>query len=248
MQSTTLPNTPDDKFEFSSNITVRLVNKMGSDEFICNAARVSTSDEPDFKIGREKQQGLISYLLKHRHGTPFEHGSMTFFVQAPIIVWREHHRHRIGFSYNEESGRYKQLRPKFYIPEVNRPMIPTAEHTSARPCFRPADATIHQNLVINLKGQYIQAYHLYENILSQNIAKEVARLCLPVAIFSTCYVTCNPRSLMHFLSLRTQRLDAAFVSYPQWEIQQVANQYEGLFRMYFPMTYKAFEESGRVAP
>src|SRR4051794_40956436 len=112
--------------ELRSDITVRLISSSGGDHSIVAAARVSTSGEDALQYAdparAEESAGLIRYLMKHRHGTPFEHSSLTFFVHAPILVWREWHRHRIGFSYNEESGRYKTLDPVFYLPERERPM------------------------------------------------------------------------------------------------------------------------------
>jgi thymidylate synthase (FAD) len=100
---------------------VDLIDVMGSDQSITHAAKVSTLGADS--LDTETSVGLINFLMKNRHGTPFEHASMTFRVTAPIFVWREFHRHRIGFSYNEESGRYKQLDPVFYVPSSERNLI-----------------------------------------------------------------------------------------------------------------------------
>src|SRR5262245_3249113 len=91
--------------ETTDRITVKLVQKMGGDHMVVAAAKVSTSGDEALKFAEQENiganAGLINYLMKHRHGTPFEHAAMTFFVHAPIFVWREWHRHRIGFSFNE---------------------------------------------------------------------------------------------------------------------------------------------------
>ena len=110
---------------FRSDMDVELVDSMGSDLSVAQAAWVSTQGAAveDFAAGNtERAEGLIRFLMRGRHGTPFEHNSLTFLVRAPIFVWREHHRHRIGFSYNEESGRYSQLKPEFYVPADDRGM------------------------------------------------------------------------------------------------------------------------------
>jgi thymidylate synthase (FAD) len=194
----------------------------------------------------EKDKGLVSYLMKHRHGTPFEHNSMTFFVKAPIFVFREFHRHRVGFSYNEMSGRYSELHPEFYIPAAGRGWV--QEGTSARPKLVVGDLETHKMIVQSMKRSYETSWREYQNMLAWGVAKEVARDVLPVGIYSQMYVTCNARSLMAFLSLRTQYEDSTFPSYPLYEIVQVANQMERFAEKLFPWTMEAFNNNGRVAP
>src|SRR5688572_28408384 len=128
--------------QFISDISVTPIQSMGSDAMIAAAAWVSTSAEDGLKRAHDNPddvKGVINYLMKHRHGTPFEHSSMTFRVHAPIFVWREWHRHRIGFSYNEESGRYKQLDPVFYVPDRERPMMKVEGWKPGRPKFTRCD-------------------------------------------------------------------------------------------------------------
>lgn len=196
--------------------------------------------------------GLIGYLMKNRHGTPFEHSSMTFFVSAPIFVWREWHRHRIGFSYNEESARYKTLEPVFYLPERSRPMLKVDGWKPGRPKFNtlatPEDDHNFDQLVANLKDDYERSYQHYLDNLAMGFDPGLARDSLPVGIFSSCWVTCNPRSLMAFLSLRVHDASAKFVSYPLYEIDQAAQQCEAIFAELFPITHQAFVDNGRVAP
>lgn len=180
--------------------------------------------------------------------TPFEHGSLTFFVHAPIFVWREWHRHRIGFSYNEESGRYKTLEPVFYISPPDRPMMKIDDWKPGRPKFLVGDQLTYEQLCYNLKRSYELAYEMYQKNLALGIDPGLARDCLPVGIYSGCWVTCNPRSMMAFLSLRTHEPDAKFVSYPLYEIEIAARKCEEIFAKEYPLTYKAFLQNGRVAP
>lgn len=235
--------------EFKSDFDVEMVQSAGSDDAVVHAARVSTGvawshDQQDHK----RDEGLIRYLMQHRHGTPFEHAVMTFCIRAPIFVWREFHRHRIGFSYNEESGRYKTLDPVFYIPLRTRPMMKVDGWKPGRPKFLACESAVYESLINNLRVSYVLGYNSYLANLDLGIDPGLARDCLPVGIYSQCWVTCNPRSLMHFLSLRTHRPDARKVSYPLWEIEAVANKMEAEFATRFPWTYAAFNSFGREAP
>lgn len=239
--------------KFKSTVDVTQVQLMGGDHMVVAAAKVATTgtDAMTFaNVTSDDNFGLINYLMKHRHGTPFEHGAVTFFVHAPIFVWREWHRHRIGFSYNEESGRYKQLEPCFYLPDRERPMMKVDGWKPGRPKFvRCEDDRTFQVLCDGLKRSYTEAYRIYEENLFLNVDPGLARDCLPVGVYSGCWVTCNPRSLMAFLSLRTCEPEAAkFVSYPLWEIELAARACEKIFAEAYPLTYRAWQENGRVAP
>lgn len=219
---------------------------------IAAAAWVSTSSEDGLKRATENPNdvsGVINYLIKHRHGTPFEHSGITFFVHAPIFVWREWHRHRIGFSYNEESGRYKTLDPVFYLPDRERPMMKVDNWKAGRPKFTRCESdSVYDTLCSNLTNSYKVAYASYVDNLALNIDPGLARDCLPVGIYSGCWVTCNPRSLMSFLSLRVHDTSATFVSYPLWEIDMAAQTCEEALKAGWPITYAAFIKNGRVAP
>lgn len=230
--------------QFRSDFDVELVQSAGSDQFVCQAARVSTLGAES--LGTEESTGLIRFLMKNRHGSPFEHGLMTFRISAPIFVWREFMRHRIGFSYNEESGRYKVLDGVFYVPPPYRPIIQLGKAGEYK--FFKGDGELNYFTLVNLEEAYAFSWAMYLRTLNLGVAKEVARMCLPVATYSTAYVTCNPRSLMSFLSLRTKHEDSLFPSYPQWEIAQVAEQMESEFQQQFPITHEAFNLAGRVSP
>ncbi len=232
---------------FRGDIPVEVVGVHASDAMVVEAARVSTlGDESVTPEVVEEHKGLIWFLMKNRHGSPFEHTMFKFKVRAPIFVWREHMRHRAGMSYNEESGRYKQLEPEFYLPAADRPIVQEGKPGAYR--FVPGSEDLREAVRESLADACKHAYREYEWMLLTGVAREVARMCLPVNTFSTAFVTCNARSLMHFLSLRTRRSHSLFPSFPQREIEMVAEQYEQAFASAMPLTFEAFNDAGRVCP
>ncbi|MBB2940742.1 thymidylate synthase (FAD) [Actinoplanes lutulentus] len=234
---------------FRSDVTVTLVRSAAGDADVLFAARVSTSGEAsldELDKDPEKSTGLINYLMRDRHGTPFEHNSMTFLVQAPIFVFREFHRHRAGWSYNEESGRYRELEPVFYTPAPDRKLVQHGRPGKYE--FSSGTPEQHAGTVKAMESAYRHSYDAYQEMLAAGIAREVARAVLPVGLFSSMYATCNARSLMHFLSLRTKKENAKVPSFPQREIEMVAERMEAEWAALMPLTHAAFEKHGRVAP
>ena len=259
---------PHDDIAFRSDMTVELVRSSAHDSDVIFAARVSTAgektleralDEPDDQdralegdVDTEAEEkrvkrdrGLINYLMRDRHGSPFEHNSMTFYVQAPIFVFREFMRHRMA-SYNEESGRYRELRPVFYVPSEERNLVQVGKPGAYD--FLPG--TPEQTALVRDETvrASTQAFEAYQRMLDAGVAREVARIVLPLNIYSSMYVTVNARSLMNFLSLRTKREGSQFPSFPQREIEMVAEKIEDSFASLMPLTYAAFNGNGRVAP
>jgi thymidylate synthase (FAD) len=242
-EGTDVPN-----IEFRSDVTVELVRSSAHDSDVLFAARVSTKGEQsleDVEADAERSKGLINFLMRSRHGTPYEHNSMTFYVHAPIFVFREHMRHRIA-SYNEESGRYRELQPVFYVPGPDRKLVQEGKPGH----YTFVEGTADQHALVDAETRRVctEAYAAYRRILAAGVAREVARIVLPVTIYSSMYVTFNARSLMNFLSLRTRRDDAAFPSFPQREIEMVAEQMEAHWERLMPLSHAAFEANGRVAP
>jgi thymidylate synthase (FAD) len=237
---------------FTSEITVEEIHHVGNDEMLARAAWISTGKDivaPDGKpITPEKIEGVLSFLMKNRHGTPFEHSQLCVRVHAPIKVWREWHRHRIAWSYNEMSGRYKDLDPIFYIPPRERPAIRPEGFKSSRPAFDVATDDEYECLVASLKAGYKAAYEQYEYMLKMQVDRGLARDVLGVGIYSACYCTANPRSIMHFLELRTTHPEAKRPSKPLYEIDVAANKLEAIFASHWPITYKLWNENGRCAP
>jgi thymidylate synthase (FAD) len=233
---------------FRSDMSVDLVKHSASDADVIWAARVSTAGEQSLdEINKDpaKSAGLINYLARERHGSPFEHTSMTFFISAPIFVFREFMRHRIA-SYNEESGRYRELQPVFYIPAPERKLVQIGKTGSYE--FIDGTKEQYQITVSSMKESYVFSYEKYQKMLEAGVAREVARAVLPVGLYSSMYVTMNARALMNFLSLRTSREGSHFPSYPQREIEMVAEKMEEIFARLMPLTHGAFEKSGRIAP
>jgi thymidylate synthase (FAD) len=233
----------DGHIEYNNTIMVQLVKSSADDMHVTDAARVSTLGST---VSPPSDEGLIGYLMRNRHGSPFEHTSMTFLVTAPIFVWREHMRHRAGFSYNEESGRYRRLDPVFYLPSRERNLVQVGKPGSYT--FKPGTDEQHEDMAFSFEEVALLAYSHYLEMIENGIAREVARMVLPLNIYSSAYVTMNARSMMNFLSLRTQDDTAMFPSYPQREIEMLAEQYERHFAELMPLTHAAFAANGRVAP
>jgi thymidylate synthase (FAD) len=236
------------EIEFRTDVSVELVRSSAKDADVLFAARVSTKGEQsleDVDADASRSTGLINYLMRDRHGSPFEHNSMTFYVQAPIFVFREFMRHRMA-SYNEESGRYRELRPVFYLPGPDRKLV-----QEGRPGkYEFVDGTPEQHKIVDeaTRRACEQAYASYREMLDAGVAREVARIVLPVTIFSSMYVTVNARSLMNFLSLRTKHPESTYPSFPQREIEMVAEKMEAEWARLMPLTHDAFAKNGRVAP
>lgn len=254
-----------DLVEFASEPTVILIDHMGSDQSIVRSARVSVTGEQledgfpdplDVFIGKLTQEesdervkratGLINYLMREKHGTPFEQTSMTFYVAAPIFVFREFHRHRVGFSYNERSGRYSKMEPKFWIPGKDRPLVNAG--SAAKPEMVPGTEEQWLQAVEILEDIYEKEWEAYEKLLDLGLANEVARAPLGVGLYSEMYVTMNLRSALSFLTLRTHDKTAKHVSRPQKEIEDVARLIEETISYLYPVAYEKFNEHGRVAP
>ncbi|GAA2756748.1 FAD-dependent thymidylate synthase [Actinopolymorpha rutila] len=234
--------------EFRDDVSVELVRSAARDADVLFAARVSTKGEQsldDVEADAERSAGLINYLMRSRHGSPFEHNSMTFYVHAPIFVFRELMRHRIA-SYNEESGRYRELRPVFYVPGPERRLVQEGKPGH----YQFVSGTPEQHALVQreTREQCSRAYASYQRMLAAGVAREVARIVLPLTIYSSAYVTVNARSLMNILSLRTSREESAVPSYPQREIEMMAERMEEEWARLMPLSHAAFQRNGRVAP
>ncbi|MEU1311235.1 FAD-dependent thymidylate synthase [Streptomyces cinnamoneus] len=245
LAGTALAGRPD--IELRSDITVELVDHSASDLSVVRAARVSTAGE---RAQREEKgdgytEGLIKYLMRCRHGSPFEHNYMTFLISAPIFTVRHMMRHRT-WSFNEESARYRELEPVFYVPDEQR--LLRQEGKPGHYQYVPGGPGDLEDVVSSASEVYQAAYREYSRMLESGIAREIARMVLPVATYSSVYATCNARALMHFLGLRTNRPDAAYPSSPQREIELVAEGMETEFARLMPLTHAAFESYGRVSP
>jgi thymidylate synthase (FAD) len=208
---------------------------LASDLAVVNAARVSFNQATDEMT--ERDEGLIRFLMRNKHGSPFEHGYFRFVVKAPLFVVREHHRHRAGHSYNEWSGRYSKMEPEFYVPEFVRTQVGKPGAYTFEPVDEEIAAVVRDEIEENAR----RAFEAYERMLEQDVAKEVARAVLPLSTYTKYYWSCNPRSLMHFCSLRNH--EAA-----QYEIRQYAAAAETFLERLMPITHAAFVANGRTSP
>lgn len=230
---------------FTEEIAVDLIRCLADDAFVAQAARVSTGN--DLKPVEPGQGRLINYLMKKRHGSPFEHGMFTFRAHVPLFVAREWHRHRAGWSYNETSGRYTELEPVFYLPPADRDITQTGKPGAYD--YAPGSLSQMGVLRVQTKESCLKAWETYQAMLAEGISRELARGVLPLNLFTSFYATCNPRSLMHFLSLRTKSPGKAdYPSDPMREIEQAAEQMEAQFQYWMPVTWSAFDNHGRVSP
>jgi len=207
---------------------VNLVDFMGGDNAVVRAARVSFGEGSK---GEEKDRKLIHYLMKHKHGTPFEHSVFTFHVKAPIFVARQWFRHRIG-SFNEISARYTKVEDEFYIPPYFR-----KQHEKNKQASKDIPVENSEQLILNYEHLIENIFDFYNTLLDKGVAREQARLILPMATYTQFYWTVNARSLMNFISLR---LD----SHAQKEIQEYAYAVAFFFAMKMPITFEAFIEHG----
>lgn len=218
------------EIEFKSKMGVELIDFYGGDSRVVQSARVSTlgANEPEPGEGK----GLVKFLLREGHMSPFEHSGFTFRVHAPIFVTRQMLRHRSS-QFNEESGRYRELEPVFYVPSAERPVVQVGK-TGDYAFQHDIDASLF--LSHELKTATSDSWRSYTYMLDRGIAKEVARMVLPVNLFSTMYMTLNARNLMHFLDLRLDK-------HAQSEIREVAEHMEVAFSYEMPWTYDAWKES-----
>ena len=215
---------------------VRLDEAMADDLSVVNGARVSFAKH---KVEMDDSDaGLIRFLLRERHGTPFEHNAFRFHIRAPIFVAREWFRHRVG-SFNEFSMRYARATDDFYLPEPED--VRTQVGKPGAYSFEPVPDEVAETTREELRQVYEAAYAAYEKLVEQGVARELARAALPVGAYTEFYWTVNARALMNFLSLRNAET-------AQREIRRYAEACERFFAERMPVTYEAFVAAGRLAP
>lgn len=218
---------------------VRVVDYMGTDSAIVQAARVS------YGAGTKKvneDAGLINYLLRHKHTTPFEMCEIKFHIKLPIFIARQWIRHRTA-NVNEYSGRYSIMDKEFYIPAPEHLAAQSQSNRQGRGDV--LDGKDAQRVLDILKADSVNAYAHYEemmnadeagNVIDENkpgLARELARMNLPVNFYTQWYWKIDLHNLMHFLSLRAD-------SHAQYEIRAYANVMLEALKAWVPITYQAF--------
>lgn len=216
-------------------MSVEIVEWMGSDLSIVNAARVSFAKYSDEMTDADR--GLIGYLARNRHGTPFEMVQFKFRVRVPIGVAREWQRHRIG-SFNEVSTRYVEMKPDFYVPEGQavREQIGKPGHYQMVTIADEARIQVVDNL---FRAAYEASHYAYSRLIDCGVAKEVARNVLPLGLYTEFIWGVNLRSLFNFLSLRT-------APSALYEIRVEAAEVEAHVQGIVPVAYAAWCEGGRM--
>jgi thymidylate synthase (FAD) len=215
---------------------VRLDAVMADDLSVVNAARVSFARR---KLAMDDSDvGLVKFLMRDRHGTPFEHNAFRFHIRCPIFVAREWFRHRIG-SFNEFSMRYARATDEFYVPEADDVRSQVGKPGAYR--FEPVEPELAERTRDELQEVYRVAYAAYERLVEQGVARELARSVLPVGAYTEFFWTVNARSLMHFISLRAAET-------AQREIRRYAEACEGFLQAHMPVTHEAFVANDRNGP
>jgi thymidylate synthase (FAD) len=215
---------------------VRLDDAMANDLSVVNGARVSFArrkEEVD-----DSDEGLIRFLMRDRHGTPFEHNSFRFHIRTPIFVAREWFRHRIG-SFNEFSMRYAKATDEFYVPAPEDVRSQVGKPGSYS--FEQVSSEIAEQTREELQAVYETAYETYQRLVDLGVARELARCVLPVGAYTEFYWTVNARSLMNFISLRAAET-------AQREIRRYAEACELFLADKMPITHAAFVANDRTAP
>jgi thymidylate synthase (FAD) len=209
---------------------------MADDLSVVNGARVSFARRKDEMDASD--EGLIRFLMRDRHGSPFEHNAFRFHVRCPIFVAREWFRHRIG-SFNEFSMRYAKATDDFYVPEPED--VRTQVGKPGAYTFEPVDEELAEETRRELEALYEQAYATYARLVEKGVARELARSVMPVGSYTQFYWTVNARALMNFVSLRNSE-------FAQLEIRRYAEAVEAFFAREMPVTHAAFVANNRVAP
>ena len=234
--ATAIDVTPDNAIQVLDHGFVRLDDAMASDLSVVNSARVSfgrRKTEMD-----ESDEGLIRFLMRDHHGTPFEHNAFRFHIRAPIFVAREWFRHRVG-SFNEFSMRYAKATDDFYVPAAED--VRTQVGKPGAYSFEPVAPELAEQTREELQAVYEQAFATYERLVEAGVARELARAVMPVGAYTEFYWTVNARALMNFVALRAHET-------AQREIRRYAEAVESFFAELMPVTHAAFMAGGRVAP
>ncbi|MDH6462092.1 thymidylate synthase (FAD) [Micromonospora sp. A200] len=229
---------------YRNDVTILLDDSMGNDAKVIRMAKASIK-KTGGDMNEAARQGFIDFLLRERHGVPFEHCAITFYFELPIFVMRQLAKHRIS-SISEASGRYVELEPVFYLPNEDRNLVQVGKAGAYQ--FEAGTPRQHGQTQAAIRLSARDQFRRYRELLDAGVAREIARSVLPVSLYTSGYITVNLRSLMNLLSLRTAKDNATIKGHPQHEIELMAEGMERIFAEEFPQVHAAFEKHGRVAP
>ena len=236
------------KIEVLDKGHVELMDHMGTDLTVCNAARVSFNKESewgldfdaierlkscpynknDVRLLKEKDEKLIRYLAKHNHWTPFAHPQITLRVKAPVSIRTQFFKHKQGFVENEISRRYVSYEPEFYSPTWRGKPTDGAKQGSEDFITEETRTNLYDAIY---RESYETALHVYNTLIEKGIAPEQARFVLPQGMYTEWYWT---GSLAAFARFYKQRKD----DHAQWEIREYANAVGKIIEPYFPVSWK----------
>lgn len=236
--------------QYRSDVKAVLMDSMGGEGSIVRRARVSTEGEGSIKIPTKVLEGsdlgLLRWLYRNQHGTPFEGPEFEWYFEVPVFVSRQIVKHRLS-SINEESGRYREMKGVFYvIPEEGRKIVQVGKtgdynFTEGRPDQIEAFRQVQMMTADS-------AWENYQKLIAYGIAKEAARMILPVSLYSSMYFKCNLRALLNFVSLRKDwGADAVHASKAQTEIEWLTDQIAEVLKKRVPNVWDLFVESGYQA-
>jgi thymidylate synthase (FAD) len=209
---------------------VRLVDYMGGDERIVQAARVSYGTGTK---SYRQDRGLIHYLLKNEHTSPFEQVQLTFHCKMPIFVARQWVRHRTA-RLNEISGRYSIMKDEFYLPDSHQMRTQSADNKQAR-SEEQLEAGLSHSMIEEMRTDQERLYAHYEGMIEAGLAREIARTNLPLSLYTEWYWQIDLHNLLHFLRLRMD-------PHAQFEIRAFAEAMARCARAVAPLAFEAFEE------
>ena len=240
---------------FRSDIKVILGEHCGSDSYTSRAAWVVPPDKEDKRDDRVGQERLINSCLRVHHNTPFEHGLMSVYLEAPGVLWWQLTRQRFmsldseDFSFSLESGRYRVLEPEFYLPPPERPIREPGGFKAMKPVFAPVEEEYHLAYTEHRQKLAIFSWRMYQEAIAQGVARESARDLLPNwMLYCDGYCSAKPLTWLQFFQKRNKAPETTVATYPQWEIQEFCRQCEVFFQQLFPVMYQSFVNNGRVAP
>lgn len=225
--------------EYRSDMTVKLVQHLGDETMIMNAAKISTLAGASFDESAEQKDParFVKWLMREKHGSPFEHNLLTFYLEVPIFVSRQIVKYR-HTSLNEVSGRYSVLEGTFYVPDDYRPLVQIGKTGDYQ--FEQGTDYQRETTWLATRNAALMCWDQYQLMLEDGIAKEVARMVLPVNTYSQMVVTANLRTWLHFVAQRASEAP----SHGQYEIAMVADQVGLYIQELFPNVWQEFVEGG----
>lgn len=206
---------------------VNTLEVYGKDLTVVNRARVSFNKQVDEFTTKDEQ--LVNYLAEHRHVSPFRHVFITYHIKMPIFVMRQFVKHRIGVEINEISGRYIEFQEgDFYVPSIFRKQSKNNKQGSEG----ILDDGDNVRALLDYEHTCKKCFETYKTLLNQGVSKEMARMCLPLSLYTEIHVTMSLEAIAHFVQLRKD-------GHAQYEIQKYADAMSMIASEYFPYTYGA---------